>query len=366
MRRAGCPETAPRRRRPGGRFGAGALRQAAAVAHAFRTRVLRRSRATPAGRRAGGRRPVLVGRQRRHSPAVSRLLHAARAAGRCPHVRHGAASARLGAHQVPSGARPSSLCHGADRRPRPPAARQCRPRLPRVVRPLLGGKQGYQRADRAGGLEGGARGGTDGGTGGAGAVAPRQRREPRRQDLVPAPAGGAAARRGLDRIRGRRRRSHGRPAVVRPARGTHPARGRRAYGLQEDRLVHPRHPADRLQRHAPGAGRQHPRPDPARDLRRPSRRMDGDIAGRHHAAPEAAPRAARRLRAGADGASGPGGHGGLGAGPRRPLGRGDGVGDRPALRGDSAELGPPVSQRGELPRTRARSPEADGQPCRQG
>ena len=48
------------------------------------------------------------------------------------------------------------------------------------------------------------------------------------------------ARRRLDRVRGKRRRPDGRPAMVRPARGPHPRGGRRAHRRQEAHLVHPR------------------------------------------------------------------------------------------------------------------------------
>ena len=105
-----------------------------------------------------------------------------------------------------------------------------RPHVPRLVRPLLEGRQGPRHAGRARAVARGADGGRGAFAGGAGALAAGQRRAPRGQDLVPAAAGQAPGAPGLDRVRGQRRRPDGGPAVVRPARGPHPARARGAGG----------------------------------------------------------------------------------------------------------------------------------------
>ena len=172
-----------------------------------------------------------------------------------------------GADPGVSPARQPSACDGADPPARQRPARQRRPHLPRLVRPLLGGPQGRRAADRARGVAGGAGGGRGRVAADACAFAARERRAPGRQDHVPAAAGRAPRARGLDGVRGRRRRPDGGPAVVRPARGPHPAHGRGAGGGQEAHLVHPRHAADGAQRHASGAGGERARPDPARGRR---------------------------------------------------------------------------------------------------
>ena len=97
----------------------------------------------------------------------------------------------------------------------------------------------------------------------------------------------------LDRVRGQRRRSDGRPEMVRRARGSHPASASRAGRDEESHLVHPRHPADRAERHASGPGRQHPRPDPAGDHRGASGDVDGSLVS---AAPRGCCACGRRLR----------------------------------------------------------------------
>ena len=295
----------------------------------------------PGGRRAGGRRPVLVGRQHRHPHAVSRLLRPARAAR-----RYRRRSARRPPRTRPS---PSSSFSSAVHHPFATALIADLDTLRRanVDRTFLTSFGRFWEESKGINV----------------LIEPDDWKEAlaaARTAALAAPARSLlvsgenrvgktsflrllAARlreRGLDRVRGRRRRSDGGPAVVRTARGAHPARARRAYRLQEDRLVHPRHPADGAERHAPGAGRQPPRPDPAGHHRRPAGGVDGGLARRHHAPPAPAPGAARRRRAGAHGAPGPGGYAGAGPGPRAPPGGGDGDRDRCALRRDGARARP--------------------------
>ena len=171
--------------------------------------------------------------------------------------------------------------------------------------------------------------------------------------------------RGLDRLRSQRRRPDGGAAVVRPARGAHPAHHRGAGRLQEAHLVHPRHSADRAQRHASGPGREHPRPDPSRHRGRPPDRVDRGLGGGHARAscgcgrllrgifevvrlepmePEETDELARDVARA------------ITAAKRRQ--------DRCRLRRRRAHLGAPVSQRLEPSRRRPRSPQADASGAR--
>src|SRR5262249_59049455 len=86
------------------------------------------------------------------------------------------------------------------------------------------------------------------------AFAVGERRASRGQDDVSAVACRTSGGRGLDRVRGGRRRSDGGAAVVWPARRPHPTRGGGASRLPEAHLVYPPHAADGAPRHPPKAG----------------------------------------------------------------------------------------------------------------
>ena len=87
-----------------------------------------------------------------------------------------------------SSARHARLCGGAHQAARQRPARQRRPHVPRLVRPLLGGPEGHRAADRARRVAGGAGGGGGRLAADARAIAARERRAPGGQDDVPAAA----------------------------------------------------------------------------------------------------------------------------------------------------------------------------------
>ena len=191
---------------------------------------------------------------------------------------------------------------------------------------------------------------------------------PRRQDLVPAPARQAARARRLERVRGGRRRPDGRAAVVRPARGPHPAERSRS-STSSKKLIW--YIPDILQiaheRHAPGAGGERPRPDPARDRRRAAHRVDGGFARRSRRGSCACAPPAQHFRDRAHGAAVDRTRRSSSAEQlvQRPR-RGGRHRDRPGLRDDRAQLCAAIPERLEPARARARSAEAHGRPRRQG
>ena len=122
---------------------------------------------------------------------------AARAPRRRARVRLGAAGdlclAARHDQGIPAAGEPSA-CHRADPAARHLPARQHRSHVPLLVRPLLGGPQGAGAAGRARGVARGPVGRRDRLPADADAIAARQRRSPRGQDVVPAAAGATASK----------------------------------------------------------------------------------------------------------------------------------------------------------------------------
>ena len=330
VRRPRGAETArrpQRAQRPGRR----ALREALSLADLLRACVPPRRRAATAGGRSRGRRQGLVGRQSDRARALPRLLRRAGAAGRRARVRLRAERQLClpaGPDQGISPARSSCARHRAHPAARQRPARQRRSHVSCLVRPVLGGPEGQRAPDRARGVAGGAGGGRGRVAADAHAIAARERRAPGGQDDVPAAAGRTTRGRGLDGVRSRRGRPDGGPAVVRPARGAHPAHRGRAGGRQEAHLVYPRHPANGAQRHASGTGGERARPDPSGSRLRPADRVDGSDADEHGTPAAAASHAAQPVRGRASRAAVPGGDDGAGTGLGRPPGGRGRAGDR--------------------------------------
>ncbi len=351
------------------RSGDGAVRQARALDHVFRARLFPRRPSAAAGRRRGRGRQGMVARQPDPSPVRAGLLRAARSARRHRGFRRGArrtVGIASRSHQDVSRSREPSVRERACGGTRPDRVQQHRSGLPDELRPLLVGPGGFADTRGAGGLAPGACGGRGDAATGDDPAAAGERRAAGRQDLVPAAAGRSARTERLERVRGQRRRSHGRPAMVRPARRPHPRGRRSAHRRQEADLVHPGPAATRPQRHASGPEREHPRPDPARRRLRPARGLDRGHADQRIAAAAGAAGAAQHFRGRPDRTAGRGRH--ACARPRsNPQAVGYGRHDsRSAMRRRRGDVGAAVSQRGELPRIGAATDQAHRHPRREG
>ena len=283
--------------RAGARPGPGPVQPAGPVGDVLCARLSDRPPPAAAARRPGGGRQGPLARHagapgllprifREPRRGCGRLRQCAALAGRLPHPLH---------QGFPGARRPSAR----DRLDRPARDRpegQYRPRLPDLVRPVLGRPEKRANPGRARQLERSAGDRAVHPAAGPGPLAPGERRAAGRQDRVPAAPGQAGRRLALERVRGERRRSHGRPDVVRPARGPGAPGGGRDHGAEKAHLVCARPDPARPQRHPSGPERQHSRSNPSRHHGRPAGDLDRSEPHRHRPPAADAPGAAQHPR----------------------------------------------------------------------